>query len=341
LEYQPINANMPANKSALLRYHIIDGCLTNRLRKYPTMEYIIAKIEKQLGTSLSDSMFTKDINNMRDIYTAPIKYFRYEKGYGYTEPDFSISSFPLSHEEIEALDFSTALLQQLKHTKMFYHFETAINKVIEGYRISKIVGKSETQLLQVEEPVKTEGSQWLETILKAIVAKDCISVLYRAFGRTEKAHHLSPYLLKEYRNRWYVIGYSDTAKNILVLALDRINGIAISKEKFEVDESFIPAAFFEYSFGITQISDGKAFIVELMFTPHQAHYILTQPLHHSQQIIQNDDLGLRIQLNVYITPELIMSILSYGAAVKVLGPASLITQINEQINSMRALYLNH
>ena len=196
---------MPANKSALLRYRIIDSCLTNTLRKYPTMDFIIGKIEEQIGKSLSDSMFTKDIQNMRTIYGAPIKFDRYHKGYYYTEPDFSIKEFPLTHDEIEALDFSTALFQQLKNTRMFEQFENAINKVILGYRISKIIGKSEKQILQVEEPVKTEGNEWLEIILKAIIEKNCLKITYQAFGKDKKDHEFSSYLLKEYRNRWYAL----------------------------------------------------------------------------------------------------------------------------------------
>lgn len=329
---------MPANKSALLRYRIIDSCLTNPMRKYPTMEYIIQKIEEQLDTTLSNSMFTKDIENMRTIYTAPIQYIRAEKGYCYTEPDFSITSFPLSHDEIEALDFSTALLQQLKHTRLFHHFETAINKVIEGYRISKILGKSETQFLQVEEPVKTEGSQWLEPLLKSITHKKCLNISYHAFGRDEKNHTFSGYLLKEYRNRWYVAGYSTTAKNILILALDRIKNIQDCKEKYLVNDDFSPADFFKYSFGITQVHDAKAEKVSLLFTPYQAAYILTQPLHHSQQVISNDEKGLLIQLRVYITRELIMSILSYASEVKVLEPAKLVKQISEEVREMGELY---
>lgn len=290
---------MPANKSALLRYHIIDSCLTNNQRKFPRMEYIIDKIEAQLHTSLSNSMFTKDIESMRRIYSAPIQYNRVQKGYHYAEPDFSIRKFPLTHEEIEALDFSTALFQQLKHTKIFYHFETAINKVIEGYRISKIIGKSETQLLQVEEPVKAEDNHWLEPILKAIVNKTSLTITYHGFGKQEKQHIMSPYLLKEYRNRWYTIGYAAKTKNILVWALDRITAIDISNEKFFSDEEFTPASYFKYSFGITQINDGKAEIVVLNFSARQAPYIISQPLHHSQQIISNDEKGLQIKLQFH------------------------------------------
>ena len=325
---------MPANKSALLRYHIIDSCLTNTLKKYPTMDYIIKKIEEQIGTSLSNSMFTKDIQNMRTVYGAPIKFNRSDKGYYYTEPGFSIKKFPLTRDEIEALDFSTALFQQLKNTRMFDQFENAINKVIEGYRISKIMGKSEKQILQVEEPIKTEGNEWLEIILKAIVEKNCLKITYQAFGKDKKDHEFSSYLLKEYRNRWYAIGYSKRAANILVLALDRITNVESCKGRYVADDKFIPADFFKYSFGITQVHSAKPQTIILSFNVDQAAYIISQPLHPSQKVLLQNEHEVQIQLKVYITQELKMAILSYGQEVKVLQPKTLKAELKKVIEKM-------
>ncbi|MEP6595228.1 MAG: WYL domain-containing protein [Ginsengibacter sp.] len=329
---------MPVNKSAHLRYRIIDGCLTNPLRTYPSMGFIISKIEEQLDTTLSDSMFNKDIQHMKRIYGAPIKYDRNHGGYYYTEPGFSIKEFPLTHDEIEALDFSTALFQQLKGTKMFQQFENAINKVIEGYRISKIIRKSENQILQIEEPLKTGGNEWLEIILKSIVEKNCLKLTYQGFGRQEKEHEFSAYLLKEYRNRWYAVGFSNTAKKILVLALDRVNNIMVSKSKYVPGDNFVPAEFFNYSLGITQIHDANPEKVILSFTPGQAEYIISQPLHHSQQIIVKNNKEVRIELNVYITQELKMLILGYGENVTVLSPDILKNEIKDCIKKMQELY---
>ena len=318
---------MPVNKSAWLRYRIIDGCLTNPRHKFPTMEYIIDRIEEQLGKSISQSMLTKDLESMRIESGAPIKYDRYHKGYHYTEPEFSLKEFPLTHEEIEALDFSTALLQQLKGTRMFQQFESAINKMTEGYRISKILGKSENQILQVEEPLRTDGNRWLEQLLKAIVEKECLQVTYQAFGGTVKEHEFSGYLLKEYRNRWYGIGYSKKAKSILVLALDRILNVIPCKGKYISDENFVPSDFFKYSLGITQIHEVDPENVVLLFTPEQAPYILSQPLHSSQKVLSDDEKGLRVQLEVYLSHELRQAILGFGERVRVVKPAVLRKEI--------------
>ncbi|MEP6949427.1 MAG: WYL domain-containing protein, partial [Ginsengibacter sp.] len=248
---------MPLNKSALIRYHIIDSCLTNTLKRYPSLDFIIKKIEDALETSLSDSMFNKDIAGMKSMYNAPIHYDRHHRGYCYTDDKFSIKKFPLTPGEIEALDFSTALLNQLKGTAMFEQFENAINKVIEGYRISKVLGKSEKQILQVEEPIKTEANKWLERILKAILHKSCLAIIYQGFNKEQKIHEFSPYLLKEYRNRWYAVGYSKKAKDILILALDRIRDIKKSAEKYHATPDFKPEDYFKYSLGITQVNAAK------------------------------------------------------------------------------------
>lgn len=329
---------MPVNKSALIRYHIIDSCLTNTLRKYPTLEDIIEKIEETLDDSISVSMLNKDIAAMKSIYEAPIHYDRYQKGYCYSDEDFSIKKFPLTPDEIEALDFSTALLNQLKGTNMFVQFENAINKVIEGYRISKIIGKSEKQILQVEEPIKTEANKWLEKILKAILHKTCLSVSYQGFNKEPKVHEFSPYLLKEYRNRWYAVGHSQKAKDILIFALDRIQDIKKSKEKYYSNMDFKPEDFFKYSLGITQLNNTKPETVILSFTPAEARYIMSQPLHPTQEIILENDKEVQIKMQLYLTQELIMMILSYGPAVKVITPEKLKNQVKDFVAQTSRLY---
>ncbi len=329
---------MPVNKSAYLRYRIIDGCLTNPMRRYPTIENIRDKIESQLGISISSSMFSKDIQQMKEIFNAPIKFDRQHNGYCYTEENFSINEFPLTNEEIQALDYSTALLQQLKGTRMFQHFENAINKMIEGYRLSPIIGKSESQILQVEEPLRTDSSRWLELLLTAIVEKTALNIWYQGFGKVEKEHVVSPYLLKEYRNRWYVIGYSSRARNILVMALDRINQVEKSNESYVPNDLFSPAEYFRYSIGITQVHGSKPEHVVLSFSSSQAPYILSQPLHQSQTVIKQTKTELDVSLDVYITPELRMAILSYGPEVEVLKPTSLRKEIKETTEEMIKKY---
>jgi predicted DNA-binding transcriptional regulator YafY len=332
---------MPYNKSAVLRYQIIDDILSSKQLgpDAKTKEAIISTIESRLGITLSESMFHKDINSMRSIYSAPLEFDRYNKCYCYTQPDFSIKGLALTDEEKESLSLALAILEQLKGTQLFQHFGNAINKVIKGCRMSEFLGKSEKQILQVEEPSPGAGEKWVDAILKNIVeGKKGLCIHYEPYDRDPKIHEFSPYLVKEYRNRWYTIGYSERASSVIVLALDRIKKIEPGNNKFVFNSDFKPEEYFKYSMGITQIHEAKPEIVELSFSPDQLHYVLSQPWHASQQIIRKKGQETVIRLQVYLTHELTMAILSCGPHVKVLKPARLVKTIKNTIEKMKERY---
>lgn len=50
---------MPQNKSAAIRYKIIDACLRNKQRKYPSLKEIKEKVEEKLGKTISLSSIQK------------------------------------------------------------------------------------------------------------------------------------------------------------------------------------------------------------------------------------------------------------------------------------------
>lgn len=329
---------MPVNKNALLRYYAIDACLNNSMRAYPTLEQIRRYVMKQLDTDISESMLNKDLAQMRDIYSAPISYNKVKRGYYYDQPGYSIKNLPLTEDQIAALDYSTALLQQLKGSRIFEQFESAINRLIEGYRVSKLLGKSEKQLIQVEEPIKTGGNQWLEPLLNAIVHHRALEITYARYGASPKVHTFSPYLIKAYRNRWYAVGYSTAPKNVLILSLDRINEIRKSAQSYFEAPGFQAEDYFRYSFGITHVPGAQPEKMVLAFDKKQSPYILAQPLHHSQQVIETTSQGVVIELMVYETPELIMTLLGYGEGLEVRSPATLREKIKDIIVKMQSVY---
>jgi predicted DNA-binding transcriptional regulator YafY len=61
-------------------------------------------------------------------------------------------------------------------------------------------------------------------------------------------------------------------------------------------------------------------------------------LHHSQKLLKQTDQFVEISYEVYLTTELIMTILSYGKQVKVLAPKKLKDQIKATVQEMAALY---
>ena len=323
---------MPANKYALLRYRIIDDCLTNKGRKFPTKEDLQYACEQALygssGERVSISTIEKDMWAMKNEgelgFYAPIAYSKLEKGYYYTDPEYTIKEISLSEEDKEAIRFAANTLFQFKDLAIFDQFGSAIQKIMDRLSISpEMQDEAIERFVQFENTPMAKGTELLPDLLQAI--KECREVRYRYtsfIDESESERVLHPYLLKEYRNRWYVIGKDAEGGRIKTFGLDRISDLSIREHVFVVDRKFDPEILFKYSFGIT--AGGKPTKVVLKFAPQEGRYVKAQPLHPTQKIIEENQEGLTIQLKVIPSYELSAAIRSFGKNVDVIEPIDLL-----------------
>jgi predicted DNA-binding transcriptional regulator YafY len=137
---------------------------------------------------------------------------------------------------------------------------------------------------------------------------------------------LQPYVLKESKNRWYLIGLEVSNNQIRTFGLDRITEIEISKTKFAKPSANLVENLFQHSFGII-FEENPPQKVVLEFSTFQANYIKALPLHHSQKLVSEDKNYCVFEFKIYSTYDFIMEILSLGKEVKVLEPQSLRAEI--------------
>ena len=322
---------MPANKYALLRYRIIDDCLTNKARKFPTKEDLKYACEQALyGSSderISISTIEKDMWAMKNEgelgYYAPIAYSKLEKGYFYEDPDYTIKEISLSEEDKEAIRFAATTLFQFKDLAIFDQFGSAIQKIMDRLSISpEMQDDAIERFVQFENTPMAKGTELLPLLLQAIKENREVRFRYISFlDQSESERVLHPYLLKEYRNRWYVIGKDVDGGKVKTFGLDRITDLSLRENYFTVDKSFDPEVLFKYSFGIT--AGGEPEKIVLKFAPQEGRYVKAQPLHPTQKIINENEDSLTIQLKVIPSYELKATIRSFGDKVEVLEPASL------------------
>jgi predicted DNA-binding transcriptional regulator YafY len=324
---------MPANKYALLRYRIIDDCLTNKGHKFPTKEDLQYACEQALygssGERISISTIEKDMWAMKNEgelgYYAPIKYSKLEKGYYYEDPGYTIKEISLSEEDKEAIRFAANTLFQFKDLAIFDQFGSAIQKIMDRLSISpEIQDDAIERFVQFENTPMAKGTDLLPTLLQAIKETREVRFRYVSFlDEHETERQLHPYLLKEYRNRWYVIGKDTDGGKVKTFGLDRISDLSMRESYFTVDKSFDPEVLFKYSFGIT--AGGKPEKIVLKFAPQEGRYIKAQPLHPTQKIIMDNSDGLTIELKVIPSYELKGAIRSFGDNVAVIEPVGLLT----------------
>ncbi len=334
---------MPANKEALIRYRIINHSLRNRQKFYPSLDELIRACENALGKPVSKRTVQADLEAMRYDeqlgFKAPIVYDPKERGYTYGDPDFSIDNIPLTGEDVEALEFATKILEQFKGIDLFQPLNGAIEKISQSVKLNRHLYPEQEDYIEVERSPGYQGQEFLAPIAKAIREKRILKINYSSFKENEsKEHPYLPLILKEYKSRWYTLGFHEKKEKIITFALDRIIGVKETEKFSKANPNFSSKNYFKYSFGITSTAKDEPEDVEIWFSPKQAPYIKSQPIHPSQRTLKENSKGLWVSLKVYPSYELISQILGYGSSAQVKKPKSLVKTIRSEINEILKNY---
>ena len=335
---------MPVNRNALIRYRTIDKCLQNRRRKW-TIENLIDACNDALyeydGIEKGVSLRTirLDLNAMRSDqlgYAAPIIVTN-KKYYSYEDADYSITNSPLTSQDLGILQEVSHLLRQFKGFTHFNEVSEMVNKLED-----KIYSEQNQQasVIDFEKNELLTGIEWLDVLYKAIVNKTTVILTYQSFkARTANDTLFYPYLLKEYRNRWFVLGMKKTGKEIVTFALDRIQNIALQDKEFFIEhKKFDPHTYFKHIIGVTRnYAENPTTIV---FQANQVHapYIKTKPIHPSQKIVEEIKDGTIFSIEVIPNFELERELIGFGEGLKILSPNNMVRQIKRKIRLMNELY---
>ncbi len=334
---------MPVNRNALIRYRTIDRCLQNRRRKW-TIEDLIDACSDALyeyeGTDKPISMRTirMDLKAMRSEqlgYNAPIVVTD-KKYYTYEDPEYSITDIPLTTQDLNILQEVSHLLKQFKG---FNHFNE-VNEMISKLE-DKIYSEQHHQapVIDFEKNELLAGLEWLDLLYKSIIERTTLSITYQSFKARQPGQLIFyPYLLKEYRNRWFILGMHKKDRQLLTLALDRILNIEpLQDEPYRKNKDFNAQTYFADIIGVSHTGVNP---VEVVFLAdhHQAPYIKTKPLHPSQKILESGREGILFSITVIPNLELERELLGFGEGLKVISPLSIVRKLKKRTEKMYRVY---
>lgn len=174
------------------------------------------------------------------------------------------------------------------------------------------------------------GSEHLYDIQNAIRLKTCLLIKYKKFDsheKEEKNRIIAPYGLKEYKGRWYLVGKDLDKNDLRIFGLDRISQIETLGRMFEVPKDFSIEGYFKNIIGLSHQKETPVEIIEIKFNRTLGNYIKNLPLHHSQQILIDNEEEIRIRLKVIINEELINELIAYGDGAQVIKPKILKNKI--------------
>jgi predicted DNA-binding transcriptional regulator YafY len=337
---------MALNKYAAIRYRIIDECIRSRSKPWPTKEELRSACEEALygssnGSNISLSTIEKDLwalKNESVFGYAPIAFNRMHNGYYYTDSNFSLD-LPLTPEDIDLIRLALHTLNHFRESQVFHDLETAVNKIQGRIMLADRLAESNLEkVIQFEAVPESKGHENLPVLLDAIRNNHETEFDYTPYIDGRPRHYLyEPYLLKEHKNRWYLVGKDTVNDKIRTLGLDRMANIRLTGNTFMPADDFNPDHFFRHSFGIgtyTGIPEEIVFSLDAI----QTQYILSNPLHPSQKISELESGLFLVKLFVTPSEELKMQILSYGAKVVVISPDWLRNEIMATLSKASDAY---
>ena len=297
-----------STRESISRYNLI----IKKLRRQPAnlqeiSDYLTIESDLQSYNFVtSKRTFQRDLEDIRSIYNIDIKFDFSRKVYF-----IDLDHLPEVNERIlESFDIFNAL-NITDRISNFIHFEKR----------------------------RPHGTENLNGLLHAIKNQLQIRFTYQKYWDDEISQRLvEPYALKEFENRWYVLANDLKNNKIKSFALDRLRELEITKKTFKNPKDFDVNAYYKNSFGITSPNGKLPEEIVLSFDPLQGKYLKSLPLHESQVVLTDNEEELKIGLNLVITHDFLMEILSYGENVKVIKPESLVNVVKAALQNALNLY---
>ncbi|MDQ3190376.1 MAG: WYL domain-containing protein [Bacteroidota bacterium] len=334
---------MPINKSALVRYKTIDNCLQNRFRKWTLDDLVEACSDalyeyEGITKGISKRAVQLDLQNMRSEklgYNAPIIVVD-KKYYSYEEKNYSITNSPLTQQDMGTLNEVLGVLKQFKGFGYFQELNGMVTRLEDKLYKQQHKGRS---YIDFEKNELLKGLKYIDSLHKSIINKKTIEISYQSFkAKLPQIIVFYPYLLKEFRNRWFVLGVNKKGKSTMILALDRIDKFRELDSEEYLKCEFDVSTYFDDVIGVSKMPSQKPQTIVMKIIKEHAPYIITKPIHASQQVLKEEEDGTIFSIQVIWNFELEREILGFGDQIKVLSPKRLCGKIISRMKNTLIKY---
>ncbi|MDQ1089904.1 YafY family protein [Siphonobacter sp. SORGH_AS_1065] len=283
------------------------------------------------GCESAERTLKEDLALMRERYDAPIRYNRRRNGYEYTYAfDLKTVELELTDQDVVALKRALATLNQFRDWTVFADFRGAVEKIEQAVRF-RFAQPADSQAHIIFEAVPAgRGNDLLDQVLVACLQKKVIQFRYQKYQDSEsRLRTVFPHLIKEHRNRWYVIGHEVEPTQLRVFGLDRVVDGTLEITDLSFDPpAFDAEAYFRPALGVAVYDDPPEEVI-LSFSREEGLRFQAQPFYpfRKEDILVNTNKEFRVRLSIIINKELEYELARLGDTVRVISPEKLIHRL--------------
>lgn len=287
---------MNQNMGRLIRYILIINRLSGAKKFVPAdelIDYLNLQMEiRGYEIGISVRTLQRDFNDIAEMFEVNIKN---KRGYGYYI--------------VDTLDNPTCDYDQLL---LNFDLLTSVSKDsdVSGYLLP--------------EHHRPRGSENIPLLINAIKNRLEVQFEYVLVRQDDKiiSKRVKPYFLKESLGLWYLVAF-DEKERLKCYGLDRIHNLMETSNTFRRDNSIDASTLFKDSYGIWDDPAIPVEEIELSYSPLDGKFLKAMPLHHSQEIISDNEEEFRIRVRLRITNDFVMALLSRSSSLTVIKPLSL------------------
>ncbi|SKC72236.1 helix-turn-helix transcriptional regulator [Ohtaekwangia koreensis] len=328
---------MPVTKSQDLRIEILDELLD--ARKW-TFQELLDRVNQRLGDSqpfISKRTLLRDLNYLIDKKDAPIHRPEKSDNFYYYTRKFSLKNIPIDEDDLASLKNAIQILKAVDNFTLSQDVEYITRKLENRINVETY---DQQIYIQFERHTTSQGGEYIYELLEAIKSKNVLRLSYQPYTHPQPSEkNVHPYLLKEFRNRWFLIGREENASRITIYALDRIKRIRPSSVSYVENTLFNPSDYFNNLIGVSIPENAIPEKVEIKVYKHAKPYVLSKPIHLNQEVVRYfKDGSMLIHLNLILNYELKSVLLSYGDGLEIRRPILLREELKKTIMGMAEFY---
>lgn len=280
----------------IIRFFLIIRKLSG-LSKYVDKYEMVRYLTSEMGYrgfeagNVSQRTLQRDFNDMRRIFGVDIQH---RKDFGY-------------------------YIASINNNELFRYDELLIN-----FDILTALNKDDRAIGYIlPEHHRPVGSENLPLLIKALKENAVISFEYLDI-RADKKYNVSvcPYFLKESLGLWYLVAKKGNS-DLRTYGVDRIDKLQFTGDTFKRDPEPDPDTLFKDCFGIWDEPTMPVEEIELSYSNLDGKFLKNNPLHHSQEILADNEDEFRIRLKLKITNDFVMALLSRSKSLTVIRPRHL------------------
>lgn len=328
---------MPTIKNAFERHKILDRCFRDRRRKYyidDLLDIVNRDIFNHYGTEISERTLRNDIRYMMDSngYSAPIvkKMNGHRAYYYYSEADFSILKLPMNQKEMVQLSDTIQMLSRFKGLPDCSWMEEALVRFEETFHLNNLPNG----VVCFAQNPDLKGMKWFSFIYDAIIKKVVLNISYKKFRGKPYLREIHPYQLRQYNNRWFLIGMDPSLIRklaVVVIPIDRIQDIKQANELiFQEYQGMDLDNYFNQVVGVSVNVGAKKEKIIIKADFPAAGYIESKPLHNSQIIVEKTNNYVVFELNLITNYEFETQLLGYLNECIIVKPEKLRQKLIER-----------